>query len=193
MNLSSEQVHWLGGVAVLIVAIGLLLHDLGVLSARGWRWLLPVFLVLYGLESFLDPWIHGTAAPENYGAESSQHIVQGTAMLGGGLVESLVLLGILKQRVWMLAVPISLVVLAVVFLVHEQHTARVPALVLEVQHRAFALTLFLTAVLRAMLLSSRPAVNALGRGWLVLFLLFGLELLAYTEGGSGSAPHAAGH
>jgi hypothetical protein len=193
MNLSSEQVHWLGGVAVLIVASGLLLHDLGILSARGWRWLLPVFLVLYGLESFMDPWIHGTAAPENYGAESSQHIVQGTAMLVGGLVESLVLLGILKQRVWMLAVPVSLVALAVIFLVHEQHTARVPALVLEVQHRVFALTLFLAAVLRAMLLSSRPAVNALGRGWLVLLLLFGLELTTYTEGDAASAQHPAGH
>jgi hypothetical protein len=192
MSLSSEQVHWLGGAAVLVVAIALLLHDLGVLSARGWTWLLPVLLVLYGLESFMDPWIHGAAAPANYGAESAQHIVQGTAMFGGGVVEGLILLGILKRRVWMLAVPAALLVLAVVFLIHDQHAASVPPLVMEVQHRAFALTLFLAAALRAMLLSSRPAVNALGTGWLVLFLLFGLELLTYTEGGSGSAQHA-GH
>jgi hypothetical protein len=191
MNLSSEQVHWVGGVAVLIVAIGLLLHDLGVLSARGWRWLLPIFLVLYGLESFMDPWIHGTAAPANYGGESAQHIVQGTAMLGGGFVEGLVLLGVVKRRAWSLAVSAAFVVLAVVFLVHDQHAVAVPQLVLDVQHRVFALTLFLAAAVRAMLLFSRPAVNALGRGWLVLFLLFGLELLTYTEGGSASAQHPA--
>jgi hypothetical protein len=193
MNLSSEQVHWLGGVGVVLVATGLLLHDLKVLSARGWPWLLPVFLVLYGIESFIDQWIHGSATPANYGAESAQHVVQGTVMLAGGIVEGLVLLGVLKRRVWMLAAPVALAVLALVFLVHEQHAAAVPPLVIEVQHRAFALTLLLAAALRVLHVFERPAVTALGRGWVLLFLLFGLELLTYTEGGSGSAHHAAGH
>lgn len=97
MGLTSEQVHWLGGGAFVLVALALIARETGVVRGGGWRWLLPVLLVGYGIESFVDVWVHGDAAPASYGAESQQHWVQGGAVLLAGLVEGMRLRGRLAR------------------------------------------------------------------------------------------------
>jgi hypothetical protein len=189
MNLTSEHVHWLGGAAVVIVATALLLREAAILSAAWIAWLLPIFFALYGVESLVDPWVHGAAAPANYGAETTQHVVQGSAMLVAGVIEGLVLRGTLTTRAWSAAIPIALAVVAVVFLIHAHHTAPVSALVIKVQHRAFALTLLLAAGVRMLAMMPGDAARRLAPGWLFLFLLFGLEMLTYTESPPGDASH----
>jgi hypothetical protein len=189
MSLSSEQVHWIGGAATVVVAVSLLLREAGIVSNRRLDWLLPVFLALYGMESFVDPWVHGTAIPAHYGSESSQHVIQGSAMLAAGIVEALILYGALNSRGWLAALPAALVVLGLVFLFHAEHGASVPPLVIQVQHRAFALTLLVAAATRALLLLPGQGAKTLASGWLILLLLFGLELLTYTEHGSQTMMH----
>ena len=190
MDLTSEQVHRIGGAVIVVVVVLVLTHGTGVLRLRWIPYLVPLLLVAYGLESFLDTWIHGSAAPANYAAETTQHVIQGIAVLAAGVVEGLLLYGTINHRLWGLALPVALAVIGVVFLVHAQQDAGVPPLVLAVQHRVFALTLFVTALAKALALVPGDGTRVFSTAWLLPLLLFGLELMVYTEG-SGSTSHAA--
>ena len=81
MNLTSEQVHWIGGAAFTIVALLLILYETRLVRASWLPYVLPLLLIGYGVESLIDPLVHGTAIPQNYAAESLQHVMQGTVML----------------------------------------------------------------------------------------------------------------
>lgn len=63
MALSSEQVHWLLGGLVTLVAAALLLRATGLVEAGWLRFILPAALLLLGAETFLDPLIHGGKSP----------------------------------------------------------------------------------------------------------------------------------
>lgn len=190
MGLTSEQVHWIGGAAFAFVAVALLGH---LIAPERLPWapaLLPALLIGYGLESFLDPFIHGGAAPANYGAETTQHLVQGTAAFAAGVIEWARLRGALTGAGWGMATPVALLVIAIVFLVHAQHDATVSPMVLMVQHRALAITLAVAAAARAATLLA-PGVTALQGAWLLPLFVFGLLMLAYTERDRGMGGHAA--
>ncbi len=187
MNLTSEQVHWIGGVAFTIVAVLLILHKTRVMRAGWLPYLLPILLIGYGVESFIDPLIHGTAKPQNYGTESLQHIIQGTSMLIVGGVELFRTRGRLKHYAWGLILPLGLFIVGGLFMFHAQHEADVPPVLLLVQHRIFAITLWMTAVTKALAEWPNKSSQAFSVAWLLPLLLFGLELLVYTEGSSSSA------
>jgi hypothetical protein len=187
MGLSSETVHHLGGVAFVLVASLLLLGHARVLRGAWLPALLPALFIGYGAESFLDPWIHGARLPGDYGHEARQHLVQGSALFVAGAIEALAQRGILKATGWRLAVPLGLAILAVFFLVHAQHEVQVDPLVLAVQHRMFAVTLFAAAATRGVAAVSRSeSLRWMDGAWLVLLLVFGIELIVYTEGGSAT-------
>ncbi|WP_017655339.1 hypothetical protein [Fortiea contorta] len=186
MNLTSEQVHWIGGVAFTIVAVLLILYKTRVIRAGWLSYLLPLLLIGYGVESLIDPLVHGTAKPQNYGAESLQHIIQGTLMLIVGGVEWLRAGGQLKHYGWGLLLPLGLIGVGGVFMFHAQHEANVPPLLLLVQHRIFAITLWITAAAKALAEWPNKNSQAFSIAWLLPLLLFGLELLVYSEGGNSS-------
>ena len=185
MGLTSEQVHHLGGAAFTLVAGLLLLWHLGLLRASWLPFALPGLLVVYGLESFADSWIHGSQLPRSYEAEDVQHLIQGAVVLVAGIVEGLILLGKLDHPVWRGAIPLALGIVGVVFLVHAQHDVNVDPLVLAVQHRMFAVTLFVSGAAKALAETRREATRWLNAGWLLPMLVFGLELLMYSEGTNG--------
>lgn len=181
MGLTSEQVHWLGGTAFVVVALALILYEVGAWRARALPWLLPLLLVGYGLESFADLWVHGAAAPLDYGAESRQHLLQGAVVTTAGVIEALRLRGRLTHTLWGLAVPLALLVVAAVFWLHAQHDADVSPMLMMVQHRAFAVTLAAAALARALSLVRTPAVARFSSAWLLALLIFGMQLILYTE------------
>jgi hypothetical protein len=184
MNLTSEQVHWIGGFAFTIVALLLILYETRLVRAGWLPYLLPILLIGYGVESFIDPLVHGAAEPQNYGAESLQHIIQGTLMLIVGGVEWLRAGGRLKHYGWGLLLPLGLVGVGSVFMFHAQHEANVPPLLLLVQHRIFAITLWIAAATKAVAEWPNKNSRSFSIAWLLPLLLFGLELLVYTEGGT---------
>lgn len=183
MELTSEQVHWLGGAAFVIV-IGLLLaHHAGALRHRWVPWLLPTLLVGYGIESGLDWWIHGDARPEHYLPQALQHVMQGSAVLLAGLVEGARLRGRLQAVGWGYVLPAALTIVGVAFWAHSQHGAQVDPTVMMVQHRGFAVALVTAALMRTL------EIALLRRGvfegaWLAPLLIFGGLLLVYTESDS---------
>lgn len=105
MDLTSEQVHWIGGAAFVLVALALIAHESGAWQRPWLRWSLPVLLVGYAIESFADLWVHGAAQPLDYGPESAQHLLQGAAVLIAGVVEALRLRGRLRASVFGLVLP----------------------------------------------------------------------------------------
>ena len=180
MNLTSEQVHWLGGVAFVVV-IGLLIaHHAGLARWRGIPWLLPVLLVGYGIESGLDWWIHGDARPEHYFAQALQHVLQGSAMLIAGLVEGARLRGRLQAAAWGYVLPAALTIVGIAFWAHSQHGAQVDPMVMMIQHRAFAIALVVAALMRTLEVARRRQ-GGLEGAWLAPLLIFGGMLLIYTE------------
>lgn len=91
MDLTSEQVHWIGGAAFVVVSLLMLVRASGLWRWQWIPWLLPALFVGYGLESVADVWIHGDAVPVNYAAETRQHLLQGGSLFVAGVVEALVL------------------------------------------------------------------------------------------------------
>lgn len=192
MELTSEQVHHVGGAAFTLVAGLLLLWHLRVLQGSWLPLTMPGLLILYGIESFADRWIHGAQLPSSYEAEGLQHLIQGGVVTVAGIIEGLILLGKLRHPVWRGAVPVALGIIGVVFLVHAQHDVNVDPLVLAVQHRIFAVTLFVAGAAKALSETRGETTRWLNAGWLLPMLVFGLELLMYSEGSgghSGAGPH----
>lgn len=185
MGLTSEQVHWIVGGLVSVFALVLILHQTGALQARPFRYLLGAGITALGIQVLLDPLIHGSAAPEGYGAETAQHMVQGVLILGVGVVELLRAREKLRHSVWRFILPLGLSLVALVFLFHAQHEAEGPTVLLLVQHRILGATLLVAAVAKALGELEREPARAFAVTWLVVLLLAGLELLLYSEGGTG--------
>lgn len=206
MNLSSEQVHWLGGLAFIVVSLLGLAQAGGQLPGRWVSWLIAALFVGYGVESFADVWLHGSAAPANYAPETRQHLLQGGSLLLAGLIEALVLGDLLEDRAWRFALPAALAVTATVFAVHTQHGPAADAaamMLMQVQHRAFAIALYTAAVVRALELRSMPSAasipsqprppepthatanGGLAGAWLLPLFIFGVQMVVYTESAMG--------
>lgn len=185
MGLTSEQVHWIVGGLVSVFALVLILHQTGALQARPLRYLLGGGITALGVQVLLDPLIHGSAAPEGYGAETVQHMVQGVLILGVGVVELLRAREKLRHRAWRFGLPVGLAFVALVFLFHAQHKAEGPMVLLVVQHRILGATLLVAGAAKALGELDREATRSFAVTWLVVLLIAGLELLLYSEGGTG--------
>ena len=81
MGLTSEQVHWIFGAALVIGALLLLMRALGRVAGRWVDFIMPGLLGLFGVELLLDPLVHGIAGPGNYAKETAQHFVLGGVLI----------------------------------------------------------------------------------------------------------------
>ena len=194
--MTSEQVHWLVGGALAATAVILLWLETRPAPVTWGRFVIPGLLMAAGVMLVFDPLLHGAAAPENYGAETAQHIGMGFVLLAIGVVELARALGRLTAPTWGLVLPVVLVGIGLLFVMHAQHDADVPMLLLVAQHRVVGVTLWLIAASLAIAELS-PRLRAQFRlAALVLLLLFGAEFLLYTEGNLliGDIPaHGGGH
>lgn len=188
MGLTSQMVHRLGGVAFTLVALLLILRRLQIVDAGWIEWLLPLLFVGYGVESFLDLWIHGAAVPMGYAAESRQHVAQGAIALTAGVVEALILTGTLRPGAWSAVLLLALVVIGTVFLLHAPHGGGNPMQMMA-QHRAFAIALYVAAVAKGLASVSVPQFKVFETAWLLPLLVFGLLMLVYTEPSDGAIAH----
>lgn len=181
MALSTEQVHWMGGAAFTVTALLLLSRRTAVLA---WRWLdflLPLLFVGYGLESAADPWLHGSAMPASPAGEARQHLMQGGAMMVAGVVQGLVERGTLKHRLWQLAVPAALAFTGAVFWMHAHENMDGAMTSIMTQHRIFAASLWVAAGAKGLAVLGGPRAQAFDVAWLLPLMLFGVQLLLYTE------------
>lgn len=192
MGMTSTQGHWIPGLFIIVVALLAILHETGVVKQKWVGYVFPIAIILVGLQGIFDKLMHGSAAPTNYGAETAQHIIQGSITLAAGIVELLRVRGVLANRWWGLALPAAVVFVAIVFLRHAQHDSAAPMLALLVQHRAFGLTLLIAATARLIGELAPQRGSGFRLVFATMFLLFGLQFTIYTEG-EDTAPSGAMH
>jgi hypothetical protein len=183
MQLTSEHVHWILGALIATVSVLQLLYESRVISTPHVRYAVPLVLFALGLETFVDPILHGPAMVHSP-HETRQHVAMGVLAFATGAVEFLRLKARLRHGAWGLLFPAALGIVGVLFLFHSQHGGPVPVLALIAQHRFMGITLLLASVLKALAETPSDKAKAFNISWMALLLLFGFELLFYTEGRS---------
>lgn len=191
MNMTSEQVHWLFGAGLVAFSFAMLLHAERGIRSRWPEYLVAAALFVFGLGLILDPLLHGAAAPQDYGAETAQHIGLGLLLLVGSAAEFHRIARRRRGLVWRLPICLILLAASAAFFTHAQHGGNVPMLVLVAQHRFIGATLLVMAI--GGLLSSDKREGAPGPAPGLLTLLLGLQLLLYTEGRSLFGIQHEGH
>tara|TARA_R110002051_G_scaffold33923_2_gene75479 strand:+ start:9307 stop:9870 length:564 start_codon:yes stop_codon:yes gene_type:complete len=183
MELTSQTVHLIGGIAFTALSLAMIFSIVSNFSSRSTDFGLAILFMLYGAESVFDLAIHGSAVPENYAMETFQHQIQGAILFFVGAAEMLRLFGIMKHRLWSFSVPVGLIGLGGIFLLHAQSGMDADAMMLMIaQHRAFGVVLVIAAagyVLARFRLAENRAADL---GWVASLLAFGLMLILYREG-----------
>lgn len=180
--MTSEQVHWLYGALLAAFSVPMLLHVRGIITSRWPEFTIGAALLLFGLGLIFDPFLHGSAGPSDYAAETAQHLTLGIVLLLGSGFELFRTATRRHTFLWRAPLVLALLAASLTFLVHAQHEAGVSMLLLVTQHRFIAATLLVLAA--AVLLGPGGDASARGVALPLLTLLLGLELLVYTEGNS---------
>lgn len=182
MDLTSEQVHWLYGAALSAFGLLLVLHVQGRIGGHWPEYAYGGALLLAGTGLLADRWLHGTGSPAGAGSESAQHLALGLGLVlcAGGEIGRVATRRM--SRPWRAPLAVALAAAGLTFLLHAQHAAAVPMLMLVVQHRFIAATLFVLAA--AVLLAPVGTVRLQGLAVPLLALLLGLQFLVYSEGSS---------
>jgi len=194
MGLTSEQVHWIFGAALVMGALLLLLRALGRLEGRWVDFVVPGLLGLLGVELLLDPLVHGTAGPGNYAKETAQHFALGGVLIAASAAEFVRVIRRREGLLWRIPLVASLLIAAGVFLFHAQHDSNVPMLLLMTQHRVIGATLIAAAIAAFLTASEETSSPRRSLAFPLLILVLGAEFLIYTEGGSifgSSAPQGS--
>lgn len=181
MGLTSEQVHWIFGAALMLIGALLLCRACGRLNSRWLDFVIPAGLIAFGVEMALDPFVHGSAAPGGYAAESGQHLVLGAILILCAGVETVRVWKDRKSLMWRAPLIAGILTAAAVFAFHAQHSSAAPMLLLITQHRVISATLAAAAL--SLFLSPRgdPAARR-PIAFPLLVLLLGAEFMLYTEG-----------
>lgn len=194
MHLTSEQIHWLIGGLVTTLALLLLWAETRGGRARWTGFLIPAVLLLAGLEAVFDPFLHGEVLPGGYELETAQHLVIGLILLGIGVIEGLRAMGRLRHAAFACVLPGGIAFVGITFLLHAQHDADVPMILLVAQHRVNGTTLLVAAAALALAELNRTTRGLFRTAAFTALLLFGLEFVLYTEGnflfGRPPAEHA---
>ncbi len=183
MGFTTEQVHWIFGGIILIT--GLLLLSRKVFAATG-RWLdylIPAVLAGLGILLALDPLVHGTAMPPDYGGQMMQHYILSGLLLVVAIIEFIRVGRAAHGFVWRLPLILLLVAAALLFAFHDQGHAGGAMLLVMTQHRVFAAT-FAVAALALYFEAEAERMKRLRSevAFPLLVALLGLEFIVYTEG-----------
>ena len=185
-GITSETMHHIYGGAILGLSTTLVLENAEVFRAPRLRYVVPTTVMAAGLFLAIDPLLHGGAAPENYGAETRQHLLIGGMLAGIGAVDFAREAGWLEHWAWGLALPGAMLVTSAGFFLHAQHGDPAQHELLTVQHRALGATLAIAAVTKG-LAAARTADGKqrwpqLETAWIVAAGIAGAQLLVYSEG-----------
>lgn len=176
-------VHQIAGAGLVAFALLLLAKALGRVSGDWPSYVLPVSLLVLGLFLVLDPIVfHGGA----FGAEGTQHQIQGGLMLAVAAIELARTRKRLTHRAWGALLPIAIIAVGVMFALHSQHGGG-DMLLQVTQHRILGATLILTGLVQAIDNLALARGDWAAVGWLLLVLAVSLQLFLYVEGGAPAA------
>lgn len=176
--MTPQQVHWLAGSLLALFSIVALANEAGKLRGQWHRYILPASLIGFGLFLILDPILfHGGS----FGAEGLQHQIQGSLVVGAGLIEWLRTSGKLKHRLFAMVLPTVIVFMGVIFILHAQQvdgdiTSQ------TAQHRILGLTVVFAGLIKGVDNLKAATGNWASIGWLLFLLLAAAQLGLYDPG-----------
>ena len=185
MQLSSEQVHWIDGGLIAVFSLALIILETRRRKFQWTKFFVPAGLLILAAGLIFDPLFHGEQAAESFQREIRQHFWLGLILTPAAAVETGLALRLLDGKFWRLILPLALALVGAGFFFHAQHQADAfSALLLTAQHRFMGATLFLCGATKAVGELVAGENKEFKLVWLFLLLLFGFELLLYTEGNS---------
>jgi hypothetical protein len=177
VTLNPVLVHQVFGGIVGVFASIMLLRETDVLRGPWTNYLPAAALVFGGVLLLFDPWLfHGG----DFGAEGHQHTAQGSFAAIAGLIEAYRVRRKSEHAGLLLVIPLVLVALGAGFLWHTQHQTG-DMLLQSVQHRLMGATLLLAALLKIAANFNRRHGHWARPGWILILIVFALELLLYVE------------
>ena len=194
LGLSSESVHKVYGAGVLGISGALLLEEVDGYELDELRYAVPGLALASGALLTIDPLLHGKAAPQNYAAETRQHMLLGGLLLATGGVDLAHEAGWIDHWSWGLWLPAGLLATSASFFFHAQHGDPSQHALLGAQHRILGATIAVAAVAKGLSMvpdetGDAPRWPELRAAWMAAAGLAGIQLLLYTEG----EPRASGH
>lgn len=184
MQLNSEQIHWIDGALIVVFSLALIFLETRRHSFKGSKFFIPAGLLIFAAGLIFDPLFHGSAVAESFEREIGQHFWLGLILTPAAVVETALAFGMLRGRFWRMILPLGLGLVGAGFFFHAQHQADASAMLLMTQHRIMGATLALTGATKAINEFVTDENKEFRLVWLFLLLLFGFELLLYTEGNS---------
>lgn len=182
MNLTSEQVHWINGGLIFVSSFMLIVLEARSQKYHWAKFLVPAGLLISAAGLVFDPFFHGSAVSESFRREIGQHFWLGLILIPAAAVETLLAFRLMSGKFWQMIFPLGLVFVGAGFFFHEQHQADASAMLLMTQHRIMGATLLMTGTSKAISELGERENKDFRFVWLFLLLLFGIELLLYTEG-----------
>ena len=192
-GITSETMHHLYGGAILGLSTTLLVEDVGAFDAPSLRYAVPGLVMTAGGLLAIDPLLHGAALPENYAAETRQHLLLGGMLFAVGTIDLAHEADWLGHWSWGLALPAGMLAASASFFFHAQHGDPGQHELMQTQHRLLGATIAVAAVTKGLSAvpasddSDEPRWPELRTAWIVAAGLAGIQLLLYSEGGGASA------
>lgn len=184
MQLSSEQIHWIDGALVVLFSVALIALEMRRHSFNWTKFFVPAGLLILAAGLIFDPLFHGSAVTESFEREIGQHFWLGLILTPAAAIETGLAFGLLRGKFWRMILPLALTLVGAGFFFHAQHQADASAMLLMTQHRIMGATLALAGATKAVNEFVTDENKEFKLVWLFLLLLFGIELLLYTEGNS---------
>ena len=189
MRQISDLAHIAEGIVLGLAAFIAVLQAQGVFVQGRQRLSWPVLIVTAGvfLLAYLTIPHHGLAHARTqwrfvFGdPQQRQHVVISLLVLVGGSCQLLALAGKVEGRVWQLAWPATLVIVGLLFVIHQQHGTSDAIARAMFLHRVLGTTLAIAgAIAGANVLRSVPS-RTLATVWPIGLLLASIMLLVYRE------------
>ncbi len=179
--------HWLEGGILGIVVIVAFLQIVGLLKIKKaqliWSlailiagaFLVPYMLLHHGLDRIKDSWIYIINDPEQ-----RQHLIMGILLMIAGAAELLFALKPMIAKVWNFIFPVSLIVIGIMFMVHNQHGTSEVVHQLVVYHRYLGSMLILSGLAKAISIW-KENIKIFQYLWILFLLITSIMLISYKE------------
>ncbi len=184
----SNLAHWfIGGLLGIILVIAFLqalnylkyktaqqLWSILILIAGGF--LVPYMLLHHGLDRVDETWQFLMTDPQQ-----RQHFIIGILLILAGISELFSALNVLKGRIWQFMFPAVLVIIGILFMIHNQHGTAEAIHESVIFHRYLGTTLILSGVAKAAEVVWRDRYKKIVYVWMFFMLITTVMLVTYRE------------
>lgn len=178
--------HWIVGYIFLGVAIVALLQALGFLKSQKYLW--PAIMVIAGIIFIPYNMLHHGFAKLplvfevlRVDEQQKQHFIMFNLLFGAGIVELLLSLGKLKNRLWYFIWPGVMFIIGYMFLTHPQHGTTEALAYTKPFHTILGIVILITGLLKMAEILWSERYRFFKFGWIIFLFITAMMLITYNE------------